>query len=119
MKNFGQWLTVKSGRQYIKQIDKDPIPCLIKLYSCDNDAVNELASCRLNPDLNSSVRKDLEFFIPQLLSFYLQGYYDNSQQLVNLILQASQTNFFFSHRIIFFLKAVLLMNLKDKQMEEN
>lgn len=55
--------------------NKDPIPVLIQLYSCAPQAVQELAKCRVNPDLTSPVRLDLEFYIPQLISFYLQGYY--------------------------------------------
>jgi len=56
--------------------DIDPIPTLIKLYSCDPSAMNELARCRINPNLSSKQRKDLEFYIPQICSFYLQGYFE-------------------------------------------
>jgi len=51
--------------------DVDPIPGLIKLY-CDNPmAMEELRLCRINPNIRSKQRKDLEFFIPQICSFYL------------------------------------------------
>lgn len=69
---FTKW--IPSTKPIVK--DKDPIPFLIKLYSCQPDAIEALATCRINPDLKAAVRKDLEFFIPQLCSFYLQGYYD-------------------------------------------
>ena len=52
---------------------------LISLYSCEPTAVQELSKCRINPDLTSPVRQDLEFYIPQLISFYLQGYYPNME----------------------------------------
>ena len=61
----------------MQQSTKDPIPVLISLYSCEPTAVQELSKCRINPDLTSPVRQDLEFYIPQLISFYLQGYYPN------------------------------------------
>jgi len=61
---------------------------------------------RLNPDLDPTVvaRSDLEFFIPQLCSFYLgEGVTDEeAQKLLTVIQQASQINFFFAHRIYFF-----------------
>jgi hypothetical protein len=78
--------------------------------------VEALASCRVNPDLKAPVRKDLEFFIPQLCSFYMQGYFDNSEPLVSLLVQASEQDFNFSHRIWFFFKSVLFN--KDTEKEE-
>lgn len=97
---------------------KDPIPVLISLYSCEPQAVNELAKCRINPDLTSPVRTDLEFYIPQLISFYLQGYYPNMQQLVDLIVQACRNDFYFSHRIFFQLKSVTFESFTDQAKEE-
>jgi hypothetical protein len=52
--------------------DKDPIPYLIDLYACEDDAVKELAKCRVNPNFDNPIRNDLEFFIPQLCTFYIQ-----------------------------------------------
>ena len=52
--------------------DKDPIPYLISLYACEDDAVKELAMCRVNPNFDNPIRNDLEFFIPQLCTFYIQ-----------------------------------------------
>jgi hypothetical protein len=53
-----------------------------------------------------------------LCSFYLQGYYDNIEQLVSLLVQASQQDFYFSHRIWFFFKSVLFNKIVDKEKEE-
>ena len=47
----------------------------------------------------------------------MTGYYPNSDQLVNLITKAAQTDFYFSHRITFFTLAVLF-NDKEKEKEE-
>ena len=83
---FTRWIPNRSKSQAIPwNTDRDPIPILIQLYSCDPQAVQSLSLIRINPNLQSAVRKDLEFFIPQLCSFYLQGHYPNSQQLVDLI----------------------------------
>lgn len=68
--------------------------------------MTELTKCRINPNLKSKQRHDLEFFIPQLCSFYLQGYFSETEQLVNFILQASG-EFHFSHRILFFFSAIV------------
>lgn len=86
---------------------------LIQLYSCKPKAIEELAQCRINPDLTSPVRKDLEFYIPQLISFFLQGYYPKMEELVDLIVQACKTDFYFSHRIFFQLKSVTFDSLND------
>lgn len=70
--------------------------------------------CRINPDLSAKVRRDLEFFIPQMCSFYLTGYFKDADRMVNLFTKASQTDYHFSHRITFFLAAVLFPD-KEKQ----
>jgi hypothetical protein len=88
----------------------DPIPILIKLYSDNSTAMEELTACRINPDLNSKRRLDLEFYIPQLCSFYLQGYFSQAEELVNFILQASG-EFHFSHRILFFFSAIIFQKI--------
>lgn len=44
--------------------DVDPIPGLIKLYACDNAAMQELSVCRINANLRVNQRRDLEFYIP-------------------------------------------------------
>lgn len=95
----------------------DPIPALIKLYSLSKDAVTSLSACRINPDMRAKVtqRRDLEFYIPQLLSFYVHGYFDNSEQLENLLLRAARSDHFFSHRILFFLRAFVLERLPDQE----
>ena len=116
IKRFEKWIPDKLKHQSVKlwKSEKDPIPILISLYSCDPDAVNQLSHCRINPDLSAPVRRDLEFFIPQLCSFYLQGYYPKMQQLVDLMIQASAADFYFSHRIYFFFKSVMFDKITDQ-----
>ena len=97
--------------------DKDPIPVLIKLYSCEPSAISELATCRINPDLTSPVRTDIEFYIPQLISFYLQGVYPKMDQFIDFVVRACQQDFYFSHRIFFQLKSVTFEAITDSQKE--
>mmetsp|Transcript_33658 Transcript_33658/g.51949 ORF Transcript_33658/g.51949 Transcript_33658/m.51949 type:complete len:91 (+) Transcript_33658:475-747(+) len=80
----------------------DPIRGLIKLYAHRPEAIRELESCRINPDFNSNIRNDLEFYIPQICSLYLRGEMDDPNDLINLILRAAKESIFFSHRIWFF-----------------
>lgn len=61
---FTKWIPGGNLFKGSKNTDKDPIPYLIQLYSCQEDAIEGLATCRINPDLKAAVRKDLEFFIP-------------------------------------------------------
>jgi len=84
---FTRWLpSLKGANKRNEDDDLDPIPSLIKLYSCDPTAMIELSHCRINPNLRSKQRRDLEFYIPQLCSFYLQGYFEQQEELVNFIL---------------------------------
>ncbi len=55
---------MKGANKGNKEDDIDPIPSLIKLYSCDPAAMFELSRCRINPNLRSKQRRDLEFYIP-------------------------------------------------------
>lgn len=93
--------------------DFDPIPGLIKLYSCDPSAMQELSVCRINPNMRSRQRRDLEFFIPQILSLLLQGYYPKQDDLIKFILSASR-EFHFSHRVLFFLQSILVHKLDEE-----
>ena len=64
IKRFTKWLPGDRGGNEDASAVKDPIPVLIQLYSCEPNAVIELSKCRINPDLTSPVRTDLEFYIP-------------------------------------------------------
>lgn len=76
--------------------------------------MQELSVCRINPNLRSTVRKDLEFFIPQICSLLLQGYYPKQDELIRFILSASR-EFHFSHRVLFFLQSILLEKLDEEK----
>jgi len=70
--------------------------------------------CRINPDFTSPFRNDVEFFIPQLCSFYLKGALDDTKDLLTFILQGCQTDFFFAHRIWFFFYSSMFENYKNE-----
>jgi hypothetical protein len=61
----------------------------------------------------STFRNDLEFFIPQLCSFYLKGNYEKPHELYDLILLASSASFYFSHRVWFFFQSVMYQDLEE------
>ena len=88
----------------------DPVRGLIKLYAHKKGAIQELERCRINPDFNQKVRNDLEFYIPQLCSVYMHGEIDDPNELINLIVMASKSNIFFSHRIWFFFQSFQFSN---------
>ena len=75
---------------------------LIRLYAHQAESISELSSqSRINPDFTSHFRNDLEFFIPQICTFYLTGAMEDPEKLYNLLLMASKSDFFFSHRVWF------------------
>ncbi len=80
---------------------------MIRLFAHQSDAIRQLEKCRVNPDFNSVFRDDLEFFIPQIGSFYLKGDYEEPNDLANLMVLASSTSFFFSHRVWFFFQSTM------------
>ena len=85
---------------------------LVKLYKNKENAVNLLGQVRLNPDLTSKKGKEssyLEFFIPQLCSFYLQNNSpsDVHFKLIDFIGEACQRSPFFAHKVYFFFKSNL------------
>ena len=86
---------------------EDPLTLLIRLYAHDKTAIEDLEKVRVNPDFTSQFRGDLEFYIPQLCSFYLRGDSEDPERLVNLIVMASSSSFFFSHRIWFYFQSML------------
>jgi hypothetical protein len=79
---------------------------MVQLYRRKATAIDKITRVRLNPDLDPTAvaRSDLEFFIPQLCSFYLGTEITDEEacQLLTVIQQASQINFFFAHRVYFF-----------------
>jgi hypothetical protein len=81
---------------------------MIRLYAHDSNALKQLESIRVNPDFTSQFRSDLEFFIPQLCSFYVEGDFEHPKDLVNLIVMAASSSFYFSHRTWFFFSSLLV-----------
>jgi hypothetical protein len=98
--------------------EDDPMSILIRLYAHENEAVQLLEQVRVNPDFTSRFRNDLEFFIPQICSFYLKGDQELMGDLVNLILNASTSSFFYSHRILFFFQAMLFPDTDTTHLQQ-
>lgn len=105
IQRFKKW--IPSQKQLANFDVRDPVGGLIKLYAHQQGAIQDLRECRINPDFNSSIRNDLEFFIPQLCCIYLHGEIDEAEDLANLILACSKSSIFFSHRIRFFFKSLI------------
>ncbi len=55
--------------QGIGHVHNDPAKALMKLYAHKKDALKDLEACRINPDLTSQFRTDMEFYIPEVCSF--------------------------------------------------
>ena len=107
VKRFEKWLNIdKIGRDKAANVSK----AMIKIYAHQPGAIKDLEKCRINPDFRSKFRDDLEFYIPQLCSFYLKGTLENPVSLFNVIILASQTDFFFSHRVWFFFQSAMFQD---------
>ena len=115
VKRFEKWLNLD------KRAKKDATllvaKTMMRMYAHQEGAIKDLEKCRINPDFKSMFRDDLEFFIPQLCSFYLKGNLESSsdeEDLFKVIILASQTNFFFSHRIWFFFHSAMFKEFNQK-----
>jgi hypothetical protein len=92
----------------------EPINLLMRLYAHDSASLELLKKCRINPDFRSKFRKDLEFFLPQLCSFFLTGGSEkNPEEFVQFFIMCATHSFYFSHRLWFFFQACLYANDAD------
>lgn len=114
MARFEKWLQLDS-REKASNVCK----AMIRLYAHQPGAIKNLEICRINPNFRSKFRDDLEFYIPQLCSFYLKGNFEDPVSLFNVIILASQTNFFFSHRVWFFFQSAMFQDFNMKIYEES
>lgn len=85
---------------------------VVKLYRNKPDAVKKLSVVRLNPDFSAKKMKEaacLEFFIPQLGSYYLQNSIPSEihYELVDFMMEACKKSPFFAHKVYFFFQANL------------
>ncbi|MDR3548215.1 MAG: hypothetical protein P4M11_08145 [Candidatus Pacebacteria bacterium] len=77
------------------------------MFAGNASSINDLTKWRINPDERISTRNDLEFYIPQLCGYLI----DESKpqelrdQLFTILVQAANAQFYFSHRLYFFLQA--------------
>lgn len=105
---FKKWVPYHQRRmQDVLDGSGDPVRGLIKLYAHQRGAIKDLQECRINPDFNTGIRNDLEFYIPQLCCIYLYGEVDEPHELVSLLQISSKSSIFFSHRVWFFFQSLL------------
>jgi len=79
----------------------------LELFAGNAGSVSDLTTWRLNPDTKSVVRDDIEFFIPQLCGYLIDEKKPQELRdgLFEILVQAANANFYFSHRLFFFLQA--------------
>jgi hypothetical protein len=99
MRKFKKWLDTKGNNE-------DALNNIMRLYVRGEDSVAHLENCRLNPDFTEVIRNDLEFYIPQLVSFYLSEDATNAEAeaLAVFIVLACKSDIYFCHRIMFAMK---------------
>ena len=111
---------MKGWRDYLeregnKASDK-PFKILTDLFANDDEAIYNLESIRLNPNLVSEnqLRNDLEFYIPQLCTFLLFGEMKDIEEFFVFLCKACNLSFFFAHRIHWFLSAMIEASQEKK-----
>lgn len=106
---FQKWINVKK-QNFLNLAADDPVRGLLMLYAHQENAVNDLEQCRINPDFSSPFRNDLEYYIPQICCMYIEGGLEDRKDVTRLILNASKSDMFFSHRIWFFFQSLIFAN---------
>ena len=71
LKKFRKFLQKRPRPDGDDPDEQDPLNLLTRLYAQERGAASRIQSCRINPDFRNPVRKDLEFYIPQICTFFL------------------------------------------------
>jgi hypothetical protein len=116
VKRFEKWLNLEKS---IQAKHLKVAKTMMRVYAHQSGAIKDLEKCRINPDLNSPFRDDLEFFIPQLCSFYLKGGIERPEDLFQVMIRAAQNDFFFSHRIWFFFHSAMFQEFSQQIYESS
>lgn len=94
----------------IEHNNRQPIYELLNDLYEDSNASNIyslLRNRRINPVLhNNQERDDLEYYIPQIVTFLVLEKNIDDEELINLILGGCSTHFYFAHRVYFYLKSL-------------
>jgi hypothetical protein len=65
--NWRNWkIWVKIREKLGKKVEFDKVYILVRDLYTQKPNISEINNCKLFPELNSNVRDDLEFYIPQL-----------------------------------------------------
>ncbi len=104
---------LKGWRKYLRKDRNDgsdeSFVVLTNLFANADNALEELESIRLNPNLVSEnkLRNDLEFYIPQLCTFLLFGEVKAIEEFFVFLCKVCNASFFFAHRVHWFLLAMI------------
>ena len=110
----------KGWRKYLTREGNDSsdesFTILTNLFSNEDNAIEDLQSIRLNPNLVSEnkLRNDLEFYIPQLCTFVLFGEVKAIEEFFVFLCKVCNASFFFAHRVHWFLSA-MINNAQEKK----
>ena len=98
-----------------------PFIILTQLYTNQDSLqiLNNLNKIRLNPNLISPIRNDLEFYIPQICTFLLYGGLKEIDEFFVFLCRVCNASFFFAHRVFWFLSAMIENSGEKKEMIEN
>ena len=80
---------------------------ILVLFAGKSKSLEQLQQCRINPDYSSPTRNDLEYYIPQLCGYLTDESKPQTLRdgLFTILMKASHANFYFSHRLYFFLQS--------------
>ena len=103
----------KGWRNYLvkegNESSDESFKIITNLFSNKDGSISALESIRLNPNLVSAnkLRNDLEFYIPQLCTFLLFGEMKAIEEFFVFLCKVCHASFFFSHRVHWFLSAMI------------
>ena len=122
-----KWRKYLTNESTNKSKMNDPFIILANIWA-HKPVIKFLENVRINPNLirklkekelsNIIIRNDLEFYIPQICSFIIFGDNELVDELLSFLCRSCYCSFFFAHRVIWFLKSMLI-NEEDTNNELN
>lgn len=102
---------IKKFSNVSKKNDQPIFELLLQLYKNEeksklNEIMSILAKKRINPDFKAvGEREDLEYYIPQLITYLVIEENLEDPNLIEIILDACSTDFYFAHSVYFYLNS--------------
>ena len=102
-----------------KRLSGEKVFNFLLRLAADQFSTEDYEGLLIAPNLQKPARDDLEFYVPQLVNFLLFGDYEDQkvEALLLFFLNACMTDFYFAHRVHWFLWSLDLQQLEEPKVD--